>query len=796
MARAKAVWGIDVGQVALKALKLREVDGQIQVEAFQTIEHPTILSQPDTDRPALIHEALERFLAAESVSGCHVVVSVSGQSGYTKFTKLPPVEAKRVPDIVRFEAEQQIPFPIGEVVWRWQTFRDPDSPDVEVGLFAMKRADVAEVLSYFQGADLPVDTIQMAPLALYNFLKFDEQAAEDGATLLADVGADKTDLVVSDGVRVWTRTIQIGGNNFTEALVRTFKLSFEKAEKLKRSAASSKYARQVFQAMRPVFADLVQEIQRSLGYYTSLHRETRFKRLVGLGNGFRLPGLQKFIEQNLNVPVVRIDAYNKLAPSALVNAPALNENVLSFAVAYGLAVQGLDKAAVGTNLLPEEILRKRRWAQKRPWFAGAAAVLLAALFCPGYRAGQDSQTLSNVSVLSAADSTYKALKQRIDKFQEIKDKGGKEEEEIRKLVELFGYRDFWPATKGLIDRSVASVATDQRLLTVYGTYLGLGEPARRAVATGKDESGSAVDRDSVGRAALAVLTDEERTGLDQLVTAGRPGDLKARALAMAKDVGADPNAVGALSGAALGEEVRRLTVAQRIRRLEAFGKIENRRARQVIVMEAFQPKHVPELSALGGTQPEAKGPGFQLELIGRTPLPQDQANKMLATLRRHSAALARWYGSVAVVDHRIEWMPMSPDAGFTLGAGPAAGGGPKMPDPLMPLEDMSTDARFKITWLVTITSDGLVLPDVKPGRTYRTTGPVDLLPSFAPADALAEEKQIKELPAGTSLSVQGVQKRWTIEWYRVQATDAGGQSLGTGWVSGAALSPNKIEPVE
>ena len=127
----------------------------------------------------------------------------------------------------------------------------------------------------------------MAPLALYNFMTFDEQLATDGATLLADVGADKTDLVVADGPRIWTRTIQIGGNNFTEALVKAFKLSFPKAEKLKRTAATSKYARQIFQAMRPVFADLVQEIQRSMGYYTA--HAPRGAVQEGRGAGQRLP---------------------------------------------------------------------------------------------------------------------------------------------------------------------------------------------------------------------------------------------------------------------------------------------------------------------------------------------------------------------------------------------------------------------------------------------------------------------------------------------------------------------------
>ena len=79
MARPKSVWGIDIGQCALKALKLREVDGQVQVEAFELIEHPKILSQPDADRRQLIGQALSQFLERANVAGCHVVISVPGQ---------------------------------------------------------------------------------------------------------------------------------------------------------------------------------------------------------------------------------------------------------------------------------------------------------------------------------------------------------------------------------------------------------------------------------------------------------------------------------------------------------------------------------------------------------------------------------------------------------------------------------------------------------------------------------------------------------------------------------------------
>ena len=290
----------------------------------------------------------------------------------------------------------------------------------------------------------------------------DGQLATDGATLLADVGADKTDLVVADGPRIWTRTIQIGGNNFTEALVRAFKLSFGKAESLKRTAATSKYARQVFQAMRPVFADLVQEIQRSIGYYTSLHRESRFKRVLGLGNGFRLPGLQKFLEQNLNIPVVKIDSFNTTVMSPELSEPTFTEDILSFGVAYGLALQGLNEAKVGTNLLPDDVVRKRLWDSKRPWFAASAAALLIAMSCWVYRGFADrlpypddvSGTVSGQTKVILDD--LKALRKR---GGDIPD-GGVELAQMKKTLESYGHRQYWPAVMSMFSQAVEAVAPD------------------------------------------------------------------------------------------------------------------------------------------------------------------------------------------------------------------------------------------------------------------------------------------------------------------------------------------------
>src|SRR6185503_15820371 len=119
-ARPLGVWGIDLGQCALKAIRLEMKDGQVVATAFEYIEHPKILSQPDADPDELTREALQQFLSRNKIAGDMVAISVPGQSGLARFVKLPPVDEKKIADIVKFEAKQQIPFPLEEVVWDFQ----------------------------------------------------------------------------------------------------------------------------------------------------------------------------------------------------------------------------------------------------------------------------------------------------------------------------------------------------------------------------------------------------------------------------------------------------------------------------------------------------------------------------------------------------------------------------------------------------------------------------------------------------------------------------------------------------
>jgi type IV pilus assembly protein PilM len=320
-----------------------------------------------------------------------VAIAVPGQSGLARFIKLPPVERKKIPDIVKYEARQQIPFALEDVVWDYQPLVGSEDEgyalETEVGLFAMKRDQVARALKPLEDAGIAVDIIQLAPLAIYNFICFDrldldgkyDPASPPPSTVIISLGTDTTDLVITNGYRVWQRSIPIGGNHFTKALTKELKLTFAKAEHLKRNAMKAENPKAVFQAMRPVFSDLVAEIQRSIGFFTSNNRTAKLGDMVALGNPMKLPGLQRFLSQNLDQEVKLIDSFNNLVQGTATASPQFKENQLTFGVAYGLCVQALDAGQLRTNLLPEEIVTTRLVRAKKPWAVAAVALLLVGM---------------------------------------------------------------------------------------------------------------------------------------------------------------------------------------------------------------------------------------------------------------------------------------------------------------------------------------------------------------------------------------------------------------------------------
>lgn len=467
----QTAWGIEIGQAGLKALKLRysESAKQAIAVAFDYVPHAKLLNQPDVVNPTeLINQALETFLSRNPIAGDLVSVALPGAQALTKFIQLPPVEASRVGKIVEYEARQQIHLPLEEVIWDYQPLGAAAHEtgllmDAEVGLFAMQRDKVYQQLRPFLDRKIELEVVQIAPLALQNFVTYDrlgfrvgaEQPEWDEYTLVLDMGTDTTTLIVTNGKKIWIRSVALGGSHFTRALTKDMKLTFAKAEHLKCNATKAPDPRAVFQSLRPVFNEYVSEIQRSIGFFNSVNRKAKIGQIVGVGNGFRLAGLQKFLQQNLSYEVERVDHFQSLVGDNVLSSPLFEEQLLTFAVPYGLALQTLGLTSIHTSLLPPEIATERKIRRKKPLALSTAAALLCGLSISAIGYGNVALSVSSERFKDAEEEATK-LDTEVGKLkgdyssQEGRNKKAKKDGDT--LVEMGGpSRQYWMEVYKAID---------------------------------------------------------------------------------------------------------------------------------------------------------------------------------------------------------------------------------------------------------------------------------------------------------------------------------------------------------
>ncbi len=184
-AKPGVVWSIDIGTNSMKALRLQVMEERVEVIDFDNIEHSRILTGPGItaeQRDELVANTLREFVGRHELGRDEVVISIPGQNSFARFIKLPPVEPKRIPEIIRFEAIQQIPFDINEVEWDWQLMGKSGSPDVEVGIFAIKNELLGAALEPFNKENIRVSCVQMAPMALYNYIFYDRKELGETST--------------------------------------------------------------------------------------------------------------------------------------------------------------------------------------------------------------------------------------------------------------------------------------------------------------------------------------------------------------------------------------------------------------------------------------------------------------------------------------------------------------------------------------------------------------------------------------------------------------------------------------
>ena len=453
MARTERVLALDIGASNIKAGEFEyPAGGGVVLTGFAIKEYGEELTE--ANRGTVVASLIREIIQEKGFSARKVLLSLSGQSAFIRFVKLPPVsdEEKRVRQIVEFEARQNVPFPIEQVIWDYQLIASPETDEMDVMFVVIKSDIVEQITRSVQAIGLNPVLVEIAPIACYNAARANH-VGDDECAVILDIGARSCNLLFADRMRSFARTIPIAGHAITQQIAKEFNIGMAEAEELKRrhgfvalggayEAPESEVAATVSKIVRSVMTRLHGEINRSISVYRAQQKGNRPTKLYLCGGSSIMTYTDRFFRDTLDVEVAYLNPFQVISMHPAVDLPQLQEVAHLFSAVVGLGLRYRVQCPVEISLVPESIRRHQVFQQKKPYLAVAAAavlgIVLLGLFGQKWK-GQRYQDVHDqyAGRISKLEQTQQAIKRETAQTDEI-------QKRYDSIVEVLRQREWLP----------------------------------------------------------------------------------------------------------------------------------------------------------------------------------------------------------------------------------------------------------------------------------------------------------------------------------------------------------------
>lgn len=418
----------DLGASSLKLVEFEKngSDG-LKLISYSVAE----LERIEGNRDAYLTRVLSDLMQKNNITPGPVAITVSGRSIFTRFVDCPPAEKEKLEKIVRYEAIQNVPFPIDEVVWDYHLVsRSEDA--VRIMLAAIK-SEIAESICHIaEMAGLEPVMVDVAPLSLYNAIHAAGMLSEDSALIL-DIGDRSTDMIFTEGGKVFFRTAPVGGSSITKAIAKEHNISFQEAESLK-----LENPKEVQKEINTWKTRLLGEVKRSITYYQSHYDGSKPTRVCLTGGVACLDDLDSFFKDKLNLPVDSLDLLKNIDLSETLDRDSLKRDARRLGSLFGAARQMVGDCPVKIDLMPIRIRKKDLNRRKRPFLFGAAILVLGLFMGLGYYFSVKVDLAAREQ--QGIESSLKSLSRIENSMQRTESEISSLESKIDKLFSLFDER--------------------------------------------------------------------------------------------------------------------------------------------------------------------------------------------------------------------------------------------------------------------------------------------------------------------------------------------------------------------
>ena len=489
MASATKVLTVDLGTSTLKFAEFAVGRGGVLTLLKFGVAELGLDPNKEEERAKFITPTLSKLFQDNGVKGGDVLLSISGQSVFMRFVKLPPVDPAQVEQVVRFEAQQNVPFPIEEVTWDYQMMpaRSAGSSEAEAVIVAIKKEVLEAEVEAVEKTGVKIRQVDVAPFALLNAFRYSEVQTDD-CTLIIDMGARSTNLVFVEKNSFWIRNVPIAGNQISQSICNEMQEPFVSAEMLKKGKGfvslggvyadpDDADAARISKLIRSTMTRLHVDINRSIAYYRTTLSGAPPKRVFLTGGSTQLPYLDLFIADKLSLPVAYFNPLRNVNLNPTLKMPQVLQNSCYSAELVGLALRQTGSCPAEVTLDAPTLAARAYKRRKQPYYYGALIAWTLLLIC--WNLNYIAQT--SVANAMAAELSKKAGFLRADspKIGELAKEQDSRLQVYNSLVRLGEQRDAWPQLLKTLNEKIPEGVWITELIPASNPTGGRGEGGGR-----------------------------------------------------------------------------------------------------------------------------------------------------------------------------------------------------------------------------------------------------------------------------------------------------------------------------
>jgi len=341
----KNLIGIDIGSSSIKMVELKEVNGEYRLENIGMASIPSEAIVDNTIMESIsIVEAIKSLIKINKIKVKNVASSIAGSSVIIRKILLPIMSAEELDSTIQWEAEQYIPFEMSDVNIDYQILGPSknDSTQMNILLVASKKDIINDYVMMFHEVGMMLQVVDVDCFALENTYEENYEVGEGDIVALINIGASAMNVnVVQDGMSIFTRDLQMGGNMINEELQKSLGLSGEDAERVKLGEKVGDVDDDsVQQVIDRAIDNLCLEIQRSLDFFSATSADDQVGKVYISGGVSSNPRVRGSLEKFLEIPVKLLDPFAKIKLDGERFDPEYIRSISPFfAVATGLAMR-------------------------------------------------------------------------------------------------------------------------------------------------------------------------------------------------------------------------------------------------------------------------------------------------------------------------------------------------------------------------------------------------------------------------------------------------------------------------